>query len=386
MLRTGRKKAASKGIMMKSAFRFASLLVAGAVVGFGAFHSQPAAAQKPLKVYVSAGFDGNTWMNASLNLIKAMAKTPEFSGKVQIEIQSARGDAQVQLQQINAMVQAGADAILVWPMSPTALNRSIRQACQRGVTIVTWDADVSEPCTYHVGIDQSKAGSGPAEWLAKTLDGKGNIAFLGGIPGTRADTLRSDAAKAVFAKHPDMKVVAQAYSMYNPATARQKLAEIVAARGWDGIDGVFTQTGCDEFAKLEVEAGRTSFKPCAGNGTNDERLIMLPKGTTEGALGAPGISMGSPPWAAAEALKIALKVHAGEKPGKNEEIPLPLVSNDNMVLCRKADLSELKARDWACTAVPRSVAPGNFFIDVWSKEIPELDLHSALTGDLPQNP
>lgn len=359
------------------------LAIAGCAIASFTGLAPTVQAQAPLKVYVSAGFDGNTWMDASLNLLKALAKTPELKDKVQLEIQSARGDAQVQLQQINAMVQAGADIIIAWPMSPTALNRGIRQACQQGVTFVTWDADVSEECAYHVGIDNTKAGVQPAEWLAKELKGKGNVIYMGGIPGTRADTLRSDGAKGVFAKYPDIKIIADVPSMYNPATARQRFAEIIAARGWDNIDGVFTQTGCDEFAKLEVEAGRTEFKPCAGNGSNGERILQLPKDSTPGALGIRGISMGSPPWAAPYALKLALKVHAGEKAEKRTEIPMPLVANEDMVLCGKADLAELKAKDWKCNAVPLDVAPANFFIDVWSKDVPELDLHSAQTGELP---
>lgn len=366
---------------IKRAFR--ALALAGCAWAASSFAAK---AEEPLKVYVSAGFDGNTWMDASLNLIKALAKTPELKDKVRIEIQSARGDAQVQLQQVNAMVQAGADIIIAWPMSPTALNRGFRQACQQGVTVVTWDADASEECVHHVGIDNTKAGTQPAEWLAKELNGKGKIIYMGGIPGTRADTLRSDGAKEVFAKYPDIEIVADVPSMYNPATARQRFAEIVAARGWDGIDGVFTQTGCDEFAKLQVEAGRTEFKPCAGNGSNGERVLQLPKDSTPGALGIRGISMGSPPWAAPYALKLALKVHAGEDVPKITEIPMPLVANEDMVLCEKADLAELKAKDWACNAVPLAVAPANFFIDVWSKEVPELDLHSAQTGELPANP
>ena len=152
-------------------------------------------AQQKLKVYVSTGFDGNTWMSASTNLLRAIAQTKAYKDRVTLEIQSARGDAQTQQQQINAMTQAGADIILAWPISPTALNRAVRAACQKGVTFVTWDAEVTEPCAYHVGIDQEWAGAGPAEWLAQKLGGKGNIIFMGGIPGTMVDTRRNAAAK-----------------------------------------------------------------------------------------------------------------------------------------------------------------------------------------------
>jgi ribose transport system substrate-binding protein len=358
----------------------------GAVAGaaLAAIASVPVAqADGKLKIYVSAGFDGNTWMDASLNLLRAIAKTSEYKGKVDIDIQSARGDAQTQQQQINAMVQAGADIIVADPISPTALNRAVRNACAKGVTFITWDGSVTEPCAYYVGINQDWAGAGPAEWLAKKLNGKGNIIFMGGIPGTLVDTKRNEAAKAVFAKYPGIKIVAEAPSMWNPATARQKLSEIIGAKGWNSIDGVWTQTGCYEFSQLEVEAGRTKFLPCAGNGSNGERIIDLPKGSTKGALGAPGVSMGSPPWAAPYAFKLGIKIHNGETVPKINEIPMPLVKSEDTKLCQKADLDELKKVNWTCNAVPLDVAPASYFIDVWSKEVPELDLYSALNGTVP---
>jgi ribose transport system substrate-binding protein len=349
-------------------------------------------AQQKLKVYVSTGFDGNTWMNASTNLLRAIAQTKAYKDRVTLEVQSARGDAQTQQQQINAMTQAGADIILAWPISPTALNRAVRAACQKGVTFVTWDAEVTEPCAYHVGIDQEWAGAGPAEWLAQKLNGKGNIIFMGGIPGTMVDTRRNAAAKGIFAENPGIKIIADTPSMWNSATARQKMAEIIAAQGWDRIDGVWTQTGCGEFIKLEIDAGRKDFKPCAGNGTNGFRNAMLPAGSGEGATGGPGVSMGSPPWAAPYAFKLAVDIRDGKQKPKINQIPMPLVTNvavqnvdtQQNVLCEKADRAELIKKKYACTVVPLSMAPSNYYIDVWSPEVPELDLYSALNGTVPE--
>lgn len=344
----------------------------------------PSYAQDKVKVYASTGFDGNTWMDASVNLLRAIANTTAYKDRVELDVQSARGDAQTQIQQINAMVQAGADVIVAWPISPTALNRAVRNACEKGVIFITWDAQVTEPCAYYVGINQDWAGAGPAEWLAQELEGKGNIIFMGGIPGTMVDTRRNEAAKAVFAEHPDIKIIADTPSMWNNATARQKLAEIIAAQGWDNIDGLWTQTGCHEFALLQIEAGRDTLLPCAGNGSNGERVSQLPKGTTDGALGVPGVSMGSPPWAAPHAFKLGLQLYDGTPIEKYNEIPMPLVTSDDTVFCETADRDELIAKDWSCNAVPISIAPANYFIDVWSKDVPELDLYSALNGTVPE--
>ncbi len=93
----------------KSLFRTVSvccLALAATMAGSGA------QAQQKLKVYVSTGFDGNTWMNASTNLLRAITQTKAYKDRVTLDIQSARGDAQTQQQQINAMTQAGADIII----------------------------------------------------------------------------------------------------------------------------------------------------------------------------------------------------------------------------------------------------------------------------------
>ena len=103
----------------------------------------------------------------------------------------------------------------------------------------------------------------------------------------------------------------------------------------------------------------------------------------DGALGVSGVSMGSPPWAAPYAFKLAVAFKDGKPLDKYNEIPMPLVTSEETVLCEKADLAELTAKDFKCNAVPLSVAPANYFIDVWSKEVPELDLNSALTGTVP---
>ena len=104
------------------------------------------------------------------------------------------------------------------------------------------------------------------------------------------------------------------------------MAEIIAAQGWDRIDGVWTQTGCGEFVKLEVEAGRKDFKPCAGNGTNGFRNDAA-AGSGEGATGGPAVSMGSPPWAAPYAFKLAVDIHDGKSLPKVNQIRMPLVTN-----------------------------------------------------------
>ena len=96
---------------------------------------------------------------------------------------------------------------MLYPISPTALNQAVRNACSKGVTVVAYDAGITEPCAYNVTIDQEEAGHVTPEWLAEKLDGKGNIVAITGVPGTSVDLLRTKAAKEVFAENPGTRII-----------------------------------------------------------------------------------------------------------------------------------------------------------------------------------
>lgn len=370
---------------MKRARTAVLAICAAALAMAGAFAPAPAEAKKDkYKVFVSVGFEGNTWMDAAQNLIRAMAKTKTLKDRVEINMQSARADIQTQIQQVNAMLQGGADIIILWPNSRTALNRSIRQACRNGVIVMTFDASVTEPCAYHIGLDQTWAGAGPAEYLVDALGGKGNIIVMGGIAGHYIDHARTDGAREVFAQYPDISILVEAYSNWNNAHARQELTKIIATHGWDKIDGLWTQVGCYMFSQIQVEAGRADkLKPCAGNGTNGHRLAIAEPGSVPGALGMRSSSMGSPNWLGAYALKLAVAyADGGPEPPRFTQVPMPLVEPGQVAVCTKGTREELLARN--CNAYhPDLGVPPNYFVDVWHPWVSELDLFSALEGMVP---
>src|ERR1700685_1018729 len=194
--------------------------VGAAVLGLGiagAAVDVAHAADKKFKIFLSMSYIGNDWQAEAANMVKAMAAHKRLADKVSLEVQVAGPNAQRQIQQLNAMVQAGAEAIVVFPISPTALNQVVKRACDKGVKISAYDAEITEPCAYNVHIDQEDAGRKPAEWLMDKLGGKGNIIVITGVPGTSVDTLRTKAAKEVFIKHPGVKIVAEAVGMVSPA-------------------------------------------------------------------------------------------------------------------------------------------------------------------------
>ena len=145
------------------------------------------------KVFLSMSYVGNDWQAEASNMVKAMAAHPSLADKIDLQVQVAGPNAQKQIQQINAMVQAGAKAIVIFPISPTALNQVVRSACAKRVLVFAYDGEITEPCVHNVTIDQEEAGRVTAQWLADKLGGKGRVVMVTGVPGTSVDTQRTDA-------------------------------------------------------------------------------------------------------------------------------------------------------------------------------------------------
>lgn len=339
------------------------------------------------KIFLSMSYIGNDWQAEAANMVKAMAAHKSMADKVDLQVQVAGPNAQRQIQQINAMVQAGAEAIVIYPISPTALNQVVKNACDKGVKIFAYDGDISEPCAHNISIDQTEAGRVTAEWLAQKLNGKGDIVMITGVPGTSVDDLRTKAAKEVFAKYPDIKIVGEAVGMWSQAVARTELSKITATRSWDQINGLWMQVGCYTANAMQLESGKTpeQLLPCAGEGSNGGRIQMLPVGTeVEGAaspyapLGAQRISYASPPYSGALALKLAVAALEGQDVPKRVTLPLPIVTNETVKLCNEGTWEEMKA---GCNAfLPSLVSNPGWFGSIFSEQTPEIGLAAALVG------
>ena len=279
------------------------------------------------------------------NMISAMAKY--YSDKVDLHIQVAGPVAQRQIQQINSMVQAGAKAIIVYPISPTALNAAIKNACDKGVVVFAYDSRVTEPCAYNVHPDQYKLAFTGGEWVAEQMHHKGNVLLVTGVPGTTVDTDRNRGFRDVIAKYPEMKMVGEVNGMWSLAIVEKVIAEFMATHKWNDIDGIMGAGGGWTAWQRELAAGM-KLTPYGTDGTNATRVAMLPVGSIPDAampyapMGAPAISLESTPMSGALALKLALQVLEGKEVRKDTVMDLQLVTSENIKLCKEGTWKEMK--------------------------------------------
>ena len=228
-------------------------------------------------------------------------------------------------------------------------------------------------------IDQEEAGRETAEWLVEKLGGKGNIVVITGVPGTSVDTLRTKAAKEVFAKHPDIKIVAEAVGMWSQAVARTEMSKILATQNWDrhrrAVDAgrllhrqrhaarsrqEADASFCPAPAKARTAAASRCCRPAP---RSKARLPLLPDGRAAHLLCLAALFGRS----GAEARG---REAGGQGRAEATTLPLPLVTNETHQVVRGRTWEEMKA---GCNAFKPSLVPNpGWFASIFSEQTPEI--------------
>jgi ribose transport system substrate-binding protein len=276
-----------------------------------------------------------------------------YKGHVDYKMVLSQTSATAQIQTLNNLIAQRPDAILVEALSPTALNPVVKKACAQGITVVYFDqvADGMEKCAYRVHNDNYKLFENNAEWLAKTLKGKGRIIQDLGLPGSPVSQAATKEADAVFKKYPGIKVVARYEGNYAPGPSKQAVSRILTSN--KNIDGLYGVAGVDGAVQAFEETG-TKMVPTTNFGDMSVRFNKLIKKHESKGLEA---SMAeNAPTIGGQALQVAwLALHKksvfdpawGLKPGADDkEVIVPLRSFNTSGLAPIAGFEKTKISEF----------------------------------------
>jgi ribose transport system substrate-binding protein len=159
----------------------------------------------------------------------------------ELVIESADTDVAGQIQQLQNLMAKNVDAILVNPGDVSGLNATLQEAVAKGIIVISVDQELNVPSVYNVGIDQKAWAKTSAQWLADKLGGQGEIVEIEGFPGHPANVARMEGVDEVFAKYPDIKVLAKDTGKWDEATGQQVMSNFLAA--YPNLTGYWTQDG-----------------------------------------------------------------------------------------------------------------------------------------------
>jgi len=177
-----------------------------------------------------------------------------------LHVHAAKEDQEIQSRQILDFVNAGLDLILIEPVATEGLEDACARARAARIPVVAIGSAVSGADAV-VATDNTKAGSLAGAALAKALEGRGQLAVVGGIPIT-ANSDRIAGFHAAIAPHPHLTVVATSYGELDAPSGQRAAEEILASH--PGIDGFFASNDQIAIGISRVLRSRGLFVPIVG--------------------------------------------------------------------------------------------------------------------------
>ncbi len=141
-----------------------------------------------------------------------------------LDIASGEGDVTKQIRAMEDMINQHVDVISINFIDAKAFGPTMKKAEAAGIPVVCLHSDIPG-CTATLGFDERHTGNIVGEYavelLKKRYDGtaKGEVANLEGLLGQGLNTDRSGGFTDVMAKYPDIKVVAQEPTSWDPTKA-----------------------------------------------------------------------------------------------------------------------------------------------------------------------
>jgi len=144
----------------------------------------------------------------------ALDQLTDEAQKSNVDVIAADGkrDPNEQIKQVENFITRGVDAILIHVIDQTIAPRITKLCLDAKIPLVYFnrkpeDSALTAGKVVAVASPEEVAGNLEAEFVAKKLGGKGNVAILMGSMGSAPQIGRTKGSKDVIAKYPGMKVV-----------------------------------------------------------------------------------------------------------------------------------------------------------------------------------
>jgi ribose transport system substrate-binding protein len=278
----------------------------------------------PYKIGWANIYSVPTWMKQTEATITTMADELKKQGLVdKLVITDAQGNANTQIQQIQSMIDAKLDAIVIIAGSATALDRVTADACDKGIVVTNFDSEVdTDHLTSKINTDQSAWGRQMAQFLVDKLHGKGKIIVLNGPAGISVSDARRHGADPVLKANPGIEILAETNTAYNAAPAQEAVTNLLFR--YPQIDGVLSQGGA--LSAGAILAFQKQGRPIPViTGENYRQFLELWKKN-----GLDSWATMQPNWLGALGVYVAVKALQGQDVPARVNVPLPIITNANI--------------------------------------------------------
>lgn len=303
------------------------LLLATAALCLAAVPMTAQADTSGKKIALSNNYAGNSWRQAMLTSWEKVTGAAVKEGKVAAAdaFTTAENQATEQAAQIQNMILQGYDAIVVNAASPTALNGAIKEACDAGITVVSFDGIVTEPCAWRIAVDFKEMGRSQVEYLSKKLPQGGNLLEIRGLAGVFVDDEISAGIHEGVKQFPQFKIVGSVHGDWAQDVAQKAVAGILPSL--PEIVGVVTQGG-DGYGAAQAIAAAKRPMPVIVMGNREDELKWWKEQKDTNKYETMSVSIA--PGVSTLAFWVAQQILDGKEVKKDLVVPFLRIDQDNL--------------------------------------------------------
>jgi len=199
-------------------------------------------------------------------------------------------DREAQISVVENIITRGVDGIVLAPLDDAALCRPVDEAMRSGIPVVIFDSGLKgDNYVSYVATDNFKAGQLAGQYMAKLLDGKGNVAVLRYAEGSDSTTKREDGFLDAIHAFEDIEIVtSNQYAGVTTESALQAaenlLSRFGATEGNLRIDGIFCATEPTALGILRAlqNAGYAGKVKFVGFDSSEKMIAALRDGELSG--------------------------------------------------------------------------------------------------------
>lgn len=261
---------------------------------------------------VSNTVQGNGWREQMICAMRAQAAAEGAS----LIVAHRNTDAAGQLEDLNNLIEAGVDAIVLNPANPDALNSALDAAMAAGIVVVAVDAGVSAEGAYILSNNQEEYAYLGAQWLFEQIGGEGEVVYMRGIAGVSADTDRDNGFQRALAEFPGVSVVHEVFTGWQQDQGKQQMFDFLAT----GIpfDGVWTSGIDNVIVDAFVESGAPLVPIVGADNAGFVQYLAEVEGLSGAAVTNPGSVGGA-------GIALAVDILNGEAPAESTVLVDPVL-------------------------------------------------------------
>ncbi|MEE8271139.1 MAG: ABC transporter substrate-binding protein [Alphaproteobacteria bacterium] len=302
-------------------------LAVTAAVAFGAMAGVAQADTSDKRIALSNNYAGNSWRQAMLTSWSNVADMAVADGVVAAADPFTTAENQVteQAAQIQNLILQGYDAIVINAASPDALNGAVQEACDAGITVVSFDGIVTAPCAWRIAVDFKQMGKDEVIYLAEKMPEGGNLLEIRGLAGVFVDDEISAGIHEGVAENPQFEIVGSVHGDWAQDVAQKAVAGILPSL--PPIAAVVTQGG-DGYGAAQAFSAAGRPTPLIIMGNRQDELTWWQEQKDENGYETMSVSIA--PGVSTLAFWVAQQILDGADVPKDLVVPFLRIDQDNL--------------------------------------------------------